>query len=181
MLSFLLQSEGIELLLPQSLDLPLVLDFLHPSFLLCHLLKLVLLSKFLNHKASELLFHQQFFLLLALLSLFCLFFSHLHLNLLLFSLLGLLTLLTSGLIFKLFLVVLSTQVLELIGISSPFLFLELELLEDFILCDLFLLFGKLDCLLTRIQLLNIGHVPLLLLTGNLRLLTSLFLFEFKSN
>lgn len=90
--SFLLKPVGVEPLQPQSLDLSLVLQFLHSSFLLGQLLQLVLSTEFLRHISSELNFHLLLVLPLPDLSLFCLLFSLHHLHSVSFSL-GLLILL----------------------------------------------------------------------------------------
>lgn len=108
---FLLKSKCKEFLLPKSFDLAFVLDFFHSTLLLSHLFKLIFLWKSLEHSSPKMLLHAHLLFFLPLFSFSCLFLSHLHLNFLLFSLLNFLSLFASGLILKLFLIILSSQVL----------------------------------------------------------------------
>lgn len=140
-----LGSEGVKFFLPESLNLSFVFDLFHSSLLLGHLLDFILTGELFKHGLPEFHFHSFFFLLLSDFFLSGLSFSILHLEFLKLPLLGFFLLFSSGEGFEFFSIKLNSQILELFGISSSFLFLLFKFFENFIFSDFFLLFGHLYC------------------------------------
>ena len=157
-------SESIKLFLPESFDLSFVFDLFHSSFLLGHLLDLVLSGKLFQHHLSELHFHSFLFLFLPDFPLSGLSLGVLHLQLLEFPFLGFFLLFSSSLGLELFSVKFDSQILELLSISSSFLFLLFEFLENFVFSNFLFLFGHLDCFFSWIKFFQVSHVLFLFLS-----------------
>jgi len=154
-----------QLLLPESLDLALVLLLPHASLLGVHLLQTLVVSKLLHQLLFEFVLHSAFFCLAfdlqtLLVSLGC---KEVLLDLL--SLLKLLLLSLAGLFFKLLEVKFVAEVFDVLVFSSPLLLLLLELLEDLLSSGLSFSLLSLDLSLTSLLLLSITpkHLVLILL------------------
>ena len=179
LLSFLLKPVGVESLQPQSFNLSLVLQFLHSSFLLGQLFKLVLPTEFLSHISPELNFHLLLIDPLPDLSLFCLLFSLHHLHSVPFSLVLLILFFSSDQGLKLLLVQFSPQNLELLCISSPLFLFYFQFYEYFVL-GLFLFVSLFfDGFFSGVELLDVRHILGLLLPDKFDLSLFLILLEFE--
>lgn len=145
LLAILFLSVCVQPLLPQSFDFSLVLLLLHSSLLLGQLLKFVLLCELVKHVPSELDLHSLLLFFLESLSFLGLSFSPHHFHSLTLSLLLLVLLFLSHLSLVLLLIQLATKAVEFLCVSSPLLFLHLELLENLILGFFLLLSDLFDC------------------------------------
>lgn len=158
-----------QLLLPESLDLPLVFQLTHATSLGVHLLESVILCELLHKLALEFFLHAQLFssplglkselVLTGRLELF----TDTHALLSLCPLLSL-----SGLFAFLDIEVVSKLLLEHF-LSSSLLFLGSELLEDLVTKGLSLLLHSLDLVLTGLLLLSVPSDHLILVSVHLSL------------
>ena len=179
LLALLFLSVGVQSLLPKSFDLSLVLLLLHPSLLLGQLLEFVLLCELVKHVPSELDLHSLFLFLLQSLSFLGLSFGPDHLQSLALSLLLLVLLLPSHLSLVLLLIQLTTKTVQFFCVSSPLLFLPLELLENLVLGILLLLPDLFDCFFSGVEFLDIGEVFGFFLSDELEFSLSLLFLDLQ--